>query len=140
MSTELRNATSDHIDGMMPLFCALYKGDIGRHFADLLQEYLNSDSHIVTVAMADARIVAVLVGSYRLDMDYECRAGLIDAVVVREDYRRRGIGKQLVAHFAEWAASKDCTVLQVVNGRRHFFEAIGFKERPATLHQLHIKT
>ena len=66
MGIELRNATREDVDGMMPLFGDLYKGDIGPHFADVLQEYVNSDCHTVPLAIADARIAGVLVGSYRL--------------------------------------------------------------------------
>lgn len=136
MCIELRRATQKDLDTMMPLFRDLYKGDIGPHFTGVLQEYIGSDSHLVTVAIADAHIVALLVGSYRLDVDYECRAGFIDAVVVHEDRRRQEIGKQLVRNFAEWARSRNCTVLQVLNGRRPFFENLDFKERVVTFHQV----
>lgn len=138
MCVELKSATREELYDMMPLFRDLYKEDIGAHFTDVLQEYISSDSHLVIVAIADTRIVALFIGSYRLDIDYECRAGFIDAVVVHEDYRRQGIGKQLVSNFAEWAKNRNCTVLQVLNGRREFFENIGFKERQVRLHQVSI--
>lgn len=136
MGAKLRIATKDDVGDMMPLFFDLYKGDIGPHFSDVLEEYIGSDSHLVTAAIADARMVGLLIGSYRLDIDYECRAGFIDAIVVHEDCRMQGIGKRLVRNFAEWAKSRSCTVLQVLNARGEFFENIGFKERQVMFHQV----
>lgn len=138
MGIELREATRDDVQDMMPLFRDLYRGDIGTHFCDVLEEYIASDSHFVTVAIADARIVGLLIGSYRLDIDYECRAGFIDAIVVHKDCRGQGIGKRLVRAFVEWAKSRSCTVLQVLNARGEFFENIGFKERRVRFHQASI--
>ena len=138
MGVKLRIATRDDVGDMMPLFLDLYKRDIGAHFSDVLEEYIGSDSHLVAVAIADARIVGLLIGSYRLDIDYECRAGFIDAIVVDEAYRMQGTGKRLVRNFAEWAKTKGCTVLQVLNARGEFFENIGFKERQVRLHQVSV--
>jgi GNAT superfamily N-acetyltransferase len=135
MAIQLRTAMKDELPKLIPLFHDLYRGDIGANFLNIVQEYIDSDSHLVAVATVDGAVIGVLVGSYRLDIDYECRAGFVDAVVVHQDYRNRGIGKRLVEHFAEWAKNRGCTVLQVLNGRRQFFESIGFKERPAVLHQ-----
>ena len=139
MGLQVRKATIGDFGDMMALFHDLYGGDIGPHFSDVLREYIGSDSHLVTVAISDARLVGVLIGSYRLDIDYECRAGFVDAIVVHKDCRSQGIGKRLVRNFAEWAKDRGCTVLQVLNARGKFFENIGFKERPATLHQISIE-
>ncbi len=138
MTVALRTATRDDIDRLMPLFVDLYKGDIGPGFRDVLDEYVCLDAHRVIVAVCEGCVVGVIAGSYRLDIDYECRAGFIDAVVVHEAHRSQGIGKRLVQDFADWAAGRDCTVLQVMNGRREFFEGLGFKEREVRFHQVPI--
>ena len=82
------------------------------------------------------RTVGLLIGSYRLDIDYECRAGLIDAIVVTKELQGRGLGRALIGGFAEWAGNEGCTTLQVINGAREFFEAMGFAERQVTFHQV----
>ncbi|MCL0039310.1 GNAT family N-acetyltransferase [Dehalococcoidia bacterium] len=142
MGIDLKSASRKDIDKLMPLFKGLYElygGDIGPHFAEILQEYIDSENHLTMVALSDGAVVGVLVGSYRLDIDYECRTGFVDAIVVDEGFRKRGIGKRLLHHFAQWAQSKKCTVLQVLNGNREFFEHLGFEERPARLHQVSIE-
>ncbi len=133
---KIRTATREDIGQMMPLFDDLYRGCIDPGFSDVLEEFVVADTHMVVVAIADGSLVGVLVGSYRLDIDYECRAGFIDAIVVHSDWRGRGIGPILLKQFAEWAKERGATVLQALNCRRRSFEAIGFTERPATLHQI----
>lgn len=138
MTVALRTATKDDLDQLMPLFVDLYKGDIGPGFRDVLDEYVRQDAHRVIVAVCEGRVVGVIVGSYRMDIDYECRAGFVDAVVVHEAHRGQGIGRQLVGSLADWAAGRGCTVMQVLNGRREFFEGLGFEERPVRFHQVPI--
>ena len=139
MKVELRAASSHEIPDLMPLLRDLYREDIGPYFTDVLGEYIDSANHIVTVAASNVGIVGVLVGSYRLDIDHECRAGFVDAIVVAEEFRGRGIGKRMLRYFAQWAQSRQCTVLQVLGARREFFEPRGFRERPAALHQVPIE-
>ncbi len=139
MQVDLRPANRDELPDLMPLLEDLYRGDIGHHFTDILDDYVDSENHLFAVAVSHVGIVGLLIGSYRLDIDYECRAGFVDALFVSEKFRRRGIGKRLLRYFAQWAQSRNCTVLQVLNGRREFFESRGFEERPAVLHQVPIE-
>jgi N-acetylglutamate synthase-like GNAT family acetyltransferase len=130
MEVKLRPASRKDIEILMPLFRDLYRGDIGEHFVEILSEYIDSENHVTIVAENACNILGVLVGSYRLDIDYECRAGYVDAIVVDKQFRKRGIGKKLLQYFAQWARNKDCTVLQVLRGKREFFEPRGFREMP----------
>ena len=132
----IRQGRRDDLVQVISLLGILYKGDVGESLADMMQEYLESLSHLVLVAIAQERPVGVLVGSYRLDIDYECRAGLVDAIVVEESQRKKGIGRALVREFAEWAGQRGCTVLQVINPNQGFFEEFGFKEREMRFWQM----
>jgi len=135
MKTVLRAATAADADDVMRLLLDLYKGDVGPDMPDLLAEYISSDSTRVTLAAEGGRIVGVLIGSYRLDIDYECRAGIVNAIVVDKEHRRQGLGRRLVQDFAQWAERRGCSCVQVMNGKAEFFERMGFQERPARLHQ-----
>ena len=140
MDIDLRQATEDDIAELIPLFVDLYKGDLGEHFEEILTQYFIGQEHCVLVAATGGRVVGVLVGSHRLDIDYECRAGFVDALVVDAKHRKHGIGQRLLSRFAEWAQSRGCTALQVLNCNREFFERRGFTERPTVLHQMAIET
>jgi len=134
----IRPARPDDWESIIRLLRILYKGDVGGGLIALVQEYLNSPSHLVLLAMRE-RLIGVLIGSYRLDIDYECRAGLVDAIVVEESVRNQGIGRNLIGEFTRWARGRGCAMLQVVNPNEGFFEALGFKERPLRFQQMGIE-
>ena len=129
MGLTIRLANEEDLRQIISLLGVLYKGDVGEGLKDLVQEYLESSDHLVLVAIVRDRPVGVLIGSYRMDIDYECRAGFVDALVVAESLRRQGIGNSLVGEFGEWAGKRNCSLLQVINPNRGFFESMGFKER-----------
>lgn len=131
----VRRATQDDVDGMEPLLHDLYEADIGPDFSTILAEFIEGEAHLVLVAALAGRIVGVLIGSYRLDIDYECRAGLVDAIVVHKGHRGKGIGTRLMQDFERWARDRRCTALQVQQGRGWFFERMGFKERTVVFYQ-----
>jgi len=134
----IRSADRADLEPIISLLRVLYKNDVGQELSGLVQEYLDSPSHLVLLAMRD-RPIGVLIGSYRLDIDYECRAGLVDAIVVEESVRNQGIGRSLVRAFTRWARDRGCTMLQVVNPNEGFFETVGFKERPMRFQQMGIE-
>jgi len=113
----------------------LYKGDVGVGLRRLVREYMSTAGHAVLVAHDGSEILGLLVGSARLDIDWECRAALVDAVVVRETQRRRGIGRALVRQFCTWARERECSVLQVVNPNEEFFGGLGLADRKARFWQ-----
>ncbi|MBN1342691.1 MAG: GNAT family N-acetyltransferase [Phycisphaerae bacterium] len=135
MVVSLRPATMDDIEEMMPLFDMLYREDIGPDYRDLLAESIESNAHQVTVAIGEGEIVGAIVGSYRLNLDLECRTGHLDALAVGRGHQGRGIGRALTRNVAKWARAKGCTMLQVHNGRQEFFEPLGFEQRPVRLHE-----
>lgn len=139
MKLTVKSAVKADLEDVMILLHVLYKGDVGSQLANIVEEYIDSDRHIVFVGFHNDSPVGILIGTYRLDIDYECRVGFVDAIVVDENMRQQGIGKRLMEEFSGWAKHRDCTVLQVLNGNRTFFEGIGFEERPARLHQIPIE-
>jgi len=124
----MRPGHPDDVEPIISLLRILYRGDVGEGLNDLVQEYLNSPSHLVLLAIRE-RAVGLLIGAYRLDIDYECRAGLVDAIVVEESSRKQGIGTALVREFARWARDRGCTMLQVINPNEAFFDKLGFADR-----------
>jgi N-acetylglutamate synthase-like GNAT family acetyltransferase len=134
VNIQVREAGNDDLEAVLSLLELLYKGDVGGDFGALVEEYVNSPDHLVLLAVRE-RPVGVLVGSYRLDIDFECRAGLVDAVVVSESSRQKGVGRALLLRFRDWARRKGCSVLQVVNPNEGFFARMGFSDREARFWQ-----
>ena len=129
----LKEAESGDRDDGVSLLTVLYRGDVGPDLEGLGQEYISAQDHVVLPALKDDREVGVLVGSYRLDIDFECRAGFVDAIVVEPSQRNQGIGTSLLREFAGWARTRGCTAL---NPNRSFFERAGLADRGVLFEQI----
>jgi L-amino acid N-acyltransferase YncA len=94
----------------LSLFKLLYHGDIGPGFKNVFKDYTREG--VILLARTGGKLLGILVGSYNLDIDWEGRVARIDAVVVNENYRMRGIGKMLVKRFIEAAQKKNCKAVK----------------------------
>jgi len=139
MAIRSRLARERDVDGIMSLLTLLYKGDVGEGLREVVREYMSSPNHVVFVAGDECPNDGVLIGSYRLDIDYESRAGFVDALVVRESARGKGIGKLLLRRFTAWAREQNCALLQVINPNVGFFERLGFEERQIRFQQISVE-
>ncbi len=106
-STKIRMAEVDDYSACLPLLTALYHGDIGSDFKRTFEDFVESEHGIVLIA-ENTKVLGVLVGSYHLDIDWEGKTAKIDAIIVDEPYRKKGIGTELVRHFLAEARRKDC--------------------------------
>lgn len=104
----------------------------GAHdMATRLERILSRDADVVFVAVADGgRVVGWLHGS-ELEMLEAGRRCEIFGLVIDAEYRRQGIGQQLVSAVERWAAGRGIEVVTVrsntVRPESHpFYEAQGF--------------
>ncbi len=81
------------------------------HKAEMLDIYEHTDSQLVLVAqLEDGRLVGFLEASIRPFVE-DCHSdhvGYLEGWFVEEDYRRYGIGRQLVKAAEKWARGKGC--------------------------------
>jgi ribosomal protein S18 acetylase RimI-like enzyme len=117
----------------LPLFETLYHGDIGPDFKQTFESYVNNEDGVVLLAEHSNRTIGILVGSYHLDIDWEGRTAKVDALIVDESYRKKGIGKRLVQHFIAIARRKQCKAIKSRINRRNvvaqkFHRSLGFTE------------
>jgi N-acetylglutamate synthase-like GNAT family acetyltransferase len=125
----VRLAEISDYSACLPLFKLLYHGDIGPDFKNVFQDYAREGA--ILLARTRGKLLGILVGSYNLDIDWEGRVARIDAVVVDENYRMRGIGKMLVKRFIEAAQEENCKAVKsrinVANMiSQKFHEELGF--------------
>lgn len=131
-AVRVRIARVSDYSACLPLFTSLYQGDIGTNFKTAFEEYVKSEGGLVLVAEQVDVIIGVLVGSYHLDIDWEGNTAKIDAVVVDERSRKKGIGAKLVKYFAAKARSAGCRAVKSrVNANntiaQSFYGKQGFK-------------
>jgi N-acetylglutamate synthase-like GNAT family acetyltransferase len=85
------------------------------------------------VAEKKQKIIGFGVLSFRGMLYYGETVAYIEALIVDEKHRGRGIGKQIVDALIKEAKKKNCKVLEVDSGLQRkgahkFYEAIGFKK------------
>jgi len=129
----VRDATSDDFDRCFPLLEQLYHGDTGPHFKEVFNKFARGKGSCVIAAEQHGKTLGVLVGSYYLDIDWEGKIAKIQALIVEEKHRKRGIGKKLVQHFIQEAKQNGCLAVRSrVNSKNKnaclFHEKLGFWE------------
>jgi N-acetylglutamate synthase-like GNAT family acetyltransferase len=118
------------IIGLMP---ALYR-EIGAGFTDVLKEFLRDEQYfkIMAVEKGGGKVIGFMVGCCRLEMDFECRAGIIEEIVIHPDHRKLGIGGNMLGIFYKWCAAKGAKGVLVPCGREGFYEKMGFEKHTIT--------
>jgi L-amino acid N-acyltransferase YncA len=125
----IRSAEIADYSACLPFFKLLYHGDIGTDFKLVFKCYVKEGT--ILLAEASGRLLGILVGSYSLDIDWEGRIAKIDAVIVDENHRMKGIGKKLVESFLSAARKQNCKAIKsrvnVANViSQKFHEELGF--------------
>ena len=132
-SVVIRTAEVGDYLACLPLFTLLYHGDIGPNFRRTFKEYVTKEEGVILLAEEQHTLVGILVGSYHLDIDWEGRTAKIDAIIVDEPYRMRGIARKLTQHHLALAKKKKCMAVKsrvnmknVIAQKLH--ESLGFSK------------
>lgn len=129
----IREAKVDDYPVCLPLFETLYHGDIGPDFKQTFESYVSNEDDVVLLAEHSNKTIGILVGSCHLDIDWEGRTAKVDALIVDESYRKKGIGKKLVQRFIAIARKKHCKAIKSRINRKNvvaqkFHKHLGFTE------------
>ncbi|NIO37383.1 GNAT family N-acetyltransferase [Candidatus Bathyarchaeota archaeon] len=108
----IRIAEINDYTSCLPLFETLYHGDIGPDFRQAFEDYVNREEGLILLAECPNKVIGVLVGSYHLDIDWEGKTAKVDALVVHEAHRKKGIGKKLLRHFITVSRGEHCKAVK----------------------------
>jgi len=132
-SVAIRTAKVGDYSVCLPLFTLLYHGDIGPNFRRTFEEYVTKKEGVILLAEQQHTLIGILVGSYHLDIDWEGRTARIDAVIVDEAYRMRGIARKLTQRYLALAKKRKCKAVKsrantknVIAQKLH--ESLGFSK------------
>ncbi|HBA59782.1 MAG TPA: hypothetical protein DCZ92_02970 [Elusimicrobia bacterium] len=115
---------------IMRLLTVLYQGHVGEGLRGVLSEFIRDDNYFKMLATdgPGGPVAGFMTGSCRLEVDFECRAGIIEELIVPEEYRKRGIAKTMVAAFEDWSRARGAKGTLVPCGRPGFYEAMSFEK------------
>lgn len=136
MEVELRKAEEQDLPRILPLYAQLGQ-DNGRILsleqARIIFGRMRAypDYHLY-VALAQGEIVGVFTLLVMDNLGHlGAPSGVVEDVVVREDWRRRGIGREMMGFAMEYCKSRGCYKLALSSNLRReeahrFYESLGF--------------
>lgn len=130
MSVDYKNPGPGEEEKVYKLLELLYEGHIDGGLREVMNEYLRDDNYFKFAAVdpATGAFAGFILGSCRLEVDFECRAAIIEELVVLPEYRKQGIAKTLLEALEAWSGKKGAKGVLVPCGREGFYEAMGFEK------------
>ncbi|HHP7233540.1 MAG TPA: GNAT family N-acetyltransferase [Desulfobacterales bacterium] len=122
----IRNATVADLDAMVALLAELFsveadfEFDVDRQRAGLLRMLDGCGKHrCVIVADVEDRTVGMATVQILVSTAEGGEVGLVEDVVVKNDWRGRGIGGKLLASLEQWSARRGLRRLQLLADREN---------------------
>lgn len=150
MNKLIRKATLEDLKDIQSLNNDLFKLEKANYDTTLIPNWPLSDkgkeyftdlieNHYVIVATEKEEIIGYLAGSINEKGSYtEIQYGEIDNMIVKDEYRGSGIGKELINNFKEYCKSNGINNIKVMASYKNrnaveFYHKNGFEEFEVTL-------
>ena len=97
-------------------------------FENSLREILADEDANLTVAVVEGQVVGYCLGFEHYAFYANGRISSVEEIMVREDLRKHGVGRQLITGFEQWSVSRGSKLVGLFTRRAApFYEAIGYE-------------
>ncbi|NQX90076.1 MAG: GNAT family N-acetyltransferase [Halioglobus sp.] len=129
MYIEIRRATNDDLDGLLPLvedFVASFELNQSS-FRESFSRLQSNPDAITLVAVEKGKLIGYCLGFCHDTFYANGKVAWLEEIMVSEAFRRKRVGASLMSEFEVWAKSKGA-VLSALATRRgsSFYEAISY--------------
>jgi GNAT superfamily N-acetyltransferase len=98
-------------------------------FEKSLAALLQSPDACISVASEDGQLVGYILGFDHATFYANGRVAWVEEIMVSEGFRRRGIGRQLMESFEQWAKSRQSKLIGLATRRAApFYQSLGYNE------------
>jgi GNAT superfamily N-acetyltransferase len=98
-------------------------------FESALAALLQSSDACIVVAAESGRGVGYVLGFDHYTFYANGRVAWVEEIMVSEPVRRRGVGRQLMERFEQWARSRQATLIALATRRAApFYQRLGYGE------------
>lgn len=98
-------------------------------FESSLKQLLETPSAFLAVATDEDRVIGYVLGFDHHTFYANGRVAWVEEIMVEENARRRGIGRNLMASFEVWAKSRDAKLIALATRRAAtFYRSLGYDE------------
>ena len=130
MDPSIRRATEADVDALFLLvkeFAVTFVAERSAFEASLREILADEDANL-SVAVVDGEVVGYCLGFDHCAFYTNGRTSFIEEIMVREDFRKHGVGKELIRCFEQWSISRGSKLVGLVTRRAApFYEAIGYE-------------
>ena len=129
---EIRKIELNDLDRVFELLNELYENKLKYdRFKEIYILKLNDINSYYIVAILNNKIVGILTSKIQVKLHRAKKQSFIEDLIIDKDYRRRGIGKELLQNAIDYAKENDCEVVELTsyikNESAHkFYENNGF--------------
>jgi predicted N-acetyltransferase YhbS len=105
-------------------------------FRHSFNQILSAPNACLAVAQNEG-VVGYILGFEHYTFYANGRVAWVEEIIVQTDYRRKGIGTELIKCFEEWASAREAKLVALATRRAtNFYQAIGYEESAAYLKKL----
>jgi GNAT superfamily N-acetyltransferase len=95
---------------------------------------LNTEDACLLLAVDGDTALGYILGFEHVTFYANGRVATVEEILVRAEFRRRGIGRALMEAFERWALSRNCNLVTLATRRAvPFYVALGYEESAAHL-------
>jgi GNAT superfamily N-acetyltransferase len=130
MDLSIRRATEADADALFLLvkdFAVTFVPERSA-FENSLREILANADVNLSVAVLEGQVVGYCLGFDHYAFYANGRTSFVEEIMVREDLRKHGVGRQLIGCFEQWSVSRGSKLVGLFTRRAApFYEAIGYE-------------
>jgi GNAT superfamily N-acetyltransferase len=98
-------------------------------FSTAFSEVLSSPGMHLAVALSGNSIVGYVLGIAHPTFYASGHVAWVEEIMVREDLRKKGVGRLLMGSFESWAKAKDCRLIALATRRAaEFYKSLNYAE------------
>lgn len=98
-------------------------------FTLAFSQVLSAPSMCLAVAESEQMVIGYVLGTAHPTFYASGHVAWVEEIMVKDDFRRKGVGRLLMESFESWASSKDCRLIALATRRAaEFYKSIGYAE------------
>lgn len=100
-----------------------------RAFEESFKQILSDEAAWLSVAEADGNLIGYCLGFDHFAFYANGRVSWIEEIMVREDCRKKGVGRALMDAFEEWSRQRNSALVGLATRRAaSFYKTLGYEE------------
>jgi len=98
-------------------------------FSESFSQVLSSTGMCLVVAQSSDAIIGYVLGTVHPTFYANGHVAWVEEVMVKESFRKKGVGRLLMGSFENWAKSRDCRIIALATRRAaEFYKSLGYAE------------